>query len=375
LISTIDEDGDPVMSDSERREAACHQLLLTLAGRLPDHELRAARRALADGEIRAAAVGALDALAALGALLTAEELAAARELAGDPVSGQRVGTGTPPTPPYRFLAPDSVPDPVRTAADDAVRLLAEASADQVREVDCSVRHGVTPGQRDGGGHRVYLVRTVRPQDAPVVAGTFYDALEAAGCPDAGVEVIAAGSELPEYHRLALAAAHRVWPAPASGGADSFSEQTSPAPEFRIARIYDRVDPVLGPQFAPDHPLLDDPALRADLLTYLAAGRPVLSTTSRTTDPLDPAAGKVVPLGFLTDGQWIWTEAVGYFLDRHGLEPDPELVAHARAAGRVGLAPPSDATLSRAADFLLRPPAEQRRPPAWTSEPGPGLPGS
>ncbi len=141
-------------------------------------------------------------------------------------------------------------------------------------------------------------------------------------------------------------------------------------EFRLARVYDHVHPEHGPGFAEGHPRIADPAVRAGLLRYLGAGRPVLSTTARMADPLDRDTGEAVPLGFLTDGHWIWTEAVGYFLDRHGLQPDPDLLAHIQRGGFVP-PQPDDETVLRASAFVLAPPAGDwagdAAGPAWTSE--------
>ncbi|WP_051969196.1 hypothetical protein [Kitasatospora azatica] len=344
------------MSEPQLRDAACHELLLALAGRLPDDALRAARRALADGEISTAAATALDALADRGAAVTPAELTTARQLAGDPDPIEQLG-GTEvfltvdqlPDLPYQFVETGPGAAIRRDAVDDALLLAAEACGEQVEGVWRCWRQSVFGEEPD---RRVYLVQTGEPAAAPALAGTCYDALDAVGEQRAGVEVVAVGAELTGYQRRALDAALLLWASGDSG-----------APEFQVARIYDQVDPVHGPGFAPDHPLVEDLALRARLLEYLAAGRPVLSTTSRMPDPLDPAAGDVVPLGFLTDGEWVWTEAVGYFLERHGLAPDPALLAHIRYADFIAPAP-DDETVSRAADFLLLPDPDEEESAVW-----------
>ncbi|MFD0540822.1 hypothetical protein ACFQY7_50440 [Actinomadura luteofluorescens] len=40
----------------------------------------------------------------------------------------------------------------------------------------------------------------------------------------------------------------------------------------------------------------------------------------------------MPLTFHTDGTWVWSGAVAYYLTEHGVPPEPDLVAHIRAAG-------------------------------------------
>jgi hypothetical protein len=147
-----------------------------------------------------------------------------------------------------------------------------------------------------------------------------------------------------------------------------SEGATPAPpaEFEIARVYDFADPVTGPGFAPDHPVIEDPDERDRLLDYLETGDMVLSTTARQDDILDPAAGAAVPASFRTDGTWIWTDAVAYYLSTHGMAPDARLLEHIDAQRELGWdVPDADhETAIRAADFLLHPPAEQARTAVW-----------
>jgi hypothetical protein len=135
-----------------------------------------------------------------------------------------------------------------------------------------------------------------------------------------------------------------------------------APEFTLARVYDFADPVTGPGFAPDHPVITDPARRAALLGYLRGGRPALTTTATSADIVERSAGAVVPVSFRTDGQWIWTDAVAYYLDAYGLAPEAGLTAHIERQLSRGLRVPDadhDQAVS-AADFLLRPPPELTR---------------
>jgi hypothetical protein len=151
-------------------------------------------------------------------------------------------------------------------------------------------------------------------------------------------------------------------------AQAASEPTNPTPraEFEIARVYDFADPVTGPGFEPDHPVIEDPDERDRLLDYLEAGSMVLSTTARQDDILDPAAGAAIPASFRTDGTWIWTDAVAYYLSIHGIAPGARLLAHIDAQYELGEdVPDTDhETAIRAAEFLLHPPAEQARTAVW-----------
>jgi hypothetical protein len=154
-----------------------------------------------------------------------------------------------------------------------------------------------------------------------------------------------------------------------GGGDTGSGDTGgtvAAPEFQVARVFDFADPVTGPGFAPGHAVIDDPGERERVLEYLRGGYPVLMTTATMDDILDPAAGPVVPSSFRTDGVWIWTDAVPYYLSRHGVAPDAQLVAHIdamRALGRT--VPDTDPdTAARSADFLLYPSADATAAAVW-----------
>ncbi|MFC4120092.1 hypothetical protein [Nonomuraea zeae] len=99
------------------------------------------------------------------------------------------------------------------------------------------------------------------------------------------------------------------------------------PKISVARVFDGVRDGV-PYFLPGHPRVHDPRLAG----YLKAGAAILSTASTELDHLDPARGAVVPLSFRTDGTWVWTDTVTYYLEEHGIRPDEELCAHIAAQG-------------------------------------------
>jgi hypothetical protein len=139
------------------------------------------------------------------------------------------------------------------------------------------------------------------------------------------------------------------------------------PPFKVARVFDFAMPDAGPGFDPEHRVVTDSAERDRMLRYLTSGTPVLYTTSRTEDVVNPAAGQVVPSSFRTDGEWIWTDAVAYYLDRHGLAPDEDLAAHIEARWLTGntSAETDSPTMVAAANFLLYSSPEHAREAAWT----------
>ncbi|MDH6133280.1 hypothetical protein P3T37_002675 [Kitasatospora sp. MAA4] len=132
-----------------------------------------------------------------------------------------------------------------------------------------------------------------------------------------------------------------------------------AQTFELASVFDTVDPVTGPGFAPDRPRIEDFDERAALLAYLRAGEAVLMTPMMMDDVVEPSRVAAVPMTYRTDSSWIWTDTVIYYLDRYGLAPEPGLLAHVRARCAAGAVPSADeAVLERAVAFVLTPPEEE-----------------
>ncbi|MCK9896345.1 hypothetical protein [Frankia sp. AgB32] len=343
-----------------------HQLLLSLAGRLPDDLVSEARAWLAAGlrlDVAQAiafavtagnvSVGAAELLLVRAELATAghdTDIAAALDaLAPDaPESGApepavdagplawefhstepaagATGTVLPLDLTGRAAAA-AVPDPPAADPDAAMVAAVESELTVVglwRAWRLPAGGAPWPAPK-----RVYVVTVdrdtsgYRPDVWPLaVADRLGAALETAGEPSPQVEVCLAGREPPPYQVLARSCGALLW-------------ARQPATRVTIARVFDEVDPVAGPRFAAARPRLADPAARADLLARLEAGTPVLGTSSRMVDVVDPARGEVVPMTFRTDGHWIWTDTCAYYLDQHGVLPDPDLVRHL-AFGPAGL---------------------------------------
>jgi hypothetical protein len=163
--------------------------------------------------------------------------------------------------------------------------------------------------------RVFVVTTGQGWDtAAALAARLQAALSAAGESDPQVEVCPAGMDTPPYQVLAQACGALLW-------------AHEPADEVLVARVFDGVDPEEGPRFDADRPRIDDPEHRERLLAYLDAGMPIIGTSSLMADIVEPARGEAVPIMFRTDGRWVWSDAAGYYLDEHGIAPDPDLVRH------------------------------------------------
>lgn len=155
-----------------------------------------------------------------------------------------------------------------------------------------------------------------------------------------VEVVAVGEEPPAYQAMARECGTLLW-------------ARAPERDIAVARVFDTVDPHTGPGFAPDHPQLTDEREREKILRYLDSGTVLLATTTILTDALDPTRGAVVPMSFRTDGAWIWTDTIAYYLREHQLAPEPGLLRHIQESG--GLPPNLDAvTMHRAMQVLTQP---------------------
>ncbi|NIL42704.1 hypothetical protein HCB17_17260 [Salinispora arenicola] len=168
--------------------------------------------------------------------------------------------------------------------------------------------------------RVYVLEATGPQAA--IAAAMIRAL-AADLDMPQVEVYRSGADLPPYARAARSSGALLWMA-----------DESPPP--RIARVFDVVD-ADGARFESGHDRLDG-ADREQVAAYLEAGAPVLGTTGTLSDVVEPERGAVVPMSYRTDGRWLWTESVTYYLRTHALAPEPDLLAHVRAAGALLPAP-------------------------------------
>ncbi|MBR7825152.1 hypothetical protein KDK95_02455 [Actinospica sp. MGRD01-02] len=117
---------------------------------------------------------------------------------------------------------------------------------------------------------------------------------------------------------------------------------------RRAKVFDSVDQATG------MPLVSRPRLRDEeiprVLEYLNAGPVFLFASSFDKDVYFPDNPPAVPLKFATDGTWIWSGAVVYYLEKYGLPPEPELLAHIRARD-YALPEVSDAAKEAARDVV------------------------
>jgi len=296
-----------------------HMLLLGLAGRVPDDGLAVMRTSLADGDLDDLAE-LLVAAARTGKLaLSTQEKALIRATAAE-AGVHTTGLDTPgpdttgPDPAGPGTAGPDRPTRHRFAPDEAATLDADqaavGAADRVGGLTALWRVLRTTG---GGGVRVWLGEAEPDADVVELVAELQHSLAEAGQDPPRVEVFARGEALPAYHNYALGQARLVW---------------ARNPEPRLARVFDGVDAAGGPVFAPDRPRARGQR-RQLLLDYLWAGELVLTTPGLMVDVFD--GSPTVPLSFRSDGIWVWTDAVAYYLDRHHVAPAPELTEHILSA--------------------------------------------
>jgi hypothetical protein len=102
----------------------------------------------------------------------------------------------------------------------------------------------------------------------------------------------------------------------------------------------------GPALDAPGSLMGDPAERARVTAYLRSGTAILFTTARAADRYAPGAGTPVGLSVRSDGDWVWSDAIGYYTATYGIAPDPGLLDHIRHQDYV--CPPLDDEAARRA---------------------------
>ena len=120
--------------------------------------------------------------------------------------------------------------------------------------------------------------------------------------------------------------------------------------IRTAPVYDGFTPGVGPYFAPDRGRVDDPEQRRLIAGYLRGGTIVLRSFALDPDVVEPGRGAAVPGSFRTDGSWLWSDALLYYVETHGVAPPADLAEHIVAAGYR--CPQPDAEAVRAAAQVL-----------------------
>ncbi|RKR86854.1 hypothetical protein BDK92_1122 [Micromonospora pisi] len=347
--------------------AAFHQLLLRMSGRLPDELIAACRRWLVEGEfvetaqavVFAALAGRIVVAEAEAVLLSdvlraaGEDVEALAELERSDADPHPLYGVAPVSPEVLAEHGSAVPYVIDLTVPyagpggldevDAAAVAAMASLVDGAPVRALWRVWRFPpmGTQQPPARRVYLLQADDEASLPGLAAGLQDVLVVAGETHPQVEAFVDPAALPAYQRTALGFAALLWTA-------------TPAVAPLVARVFDTFEPGAGPSFDSAHPRLDQ-VDRDRVAGYLDAGAPLLITSDLAPDVLDPARPEVVPTAFRTDGRWVWTDAVSYYLRGYGMAPDADLLDAIRAHDY--LAPEVDAVaLHRALSVLYASPA-------------------
>ncbi|MEV6694854.1 hypothetical protein AB0M35_25590 [Micromonospora sp. NPDC051196] len=315
-----------------------HELLLRVAGWVPDAVLATARDHLAERRLAEAA----GVILAAGVGQRMPISAAGRELLVALVPGRRTAEW-PAIADASTVPPDLEFTPERADPVGSTPLVLDLTS-TVEQLDGPDRAAVAAVREVPGGEalwrswrrdtsdqarpvRVYLLLAGGdPNELPAVCAQVQRALADSGVEHPQVEAFHHRTALPRYQQLARGRSALLWAA-------------AEARPVSVARVFDAYHPSTGGQFSADRPTISDGDEMQRVLDYLDGGSVLLGTETRETDPFDEGAGPVVPLSFRTDGWWIWTDAVGYYLRTYALSPDDELLTHIR--GRGYLVPESD----------------------------------
>ncbi|MEV4319762.1 glycohydrolase toxin TNT-related protein [Actinocrispum sp. NPDC049592] len=99
-------------------------------------------------------------------------------------------------------------------------------------------------------------------------------------------------------------------------------EDEPDGQLEMVRLFDGPGVVYRPVLSEDE--------REAVLEYLTAAPLVLSSRGLTEDVLAGNEEPVVPMGFHTDGRFVWPSSAAYYLSVHGVPPALPLVSRIRA---------------------------------------------
>lgn len=135
----------------------------------------------------------------------------------------------------------------------------------------------------------------------------------------------------ELRRLADEAAAPDVGTPRADAAAVLAEAPEQADEsradFRIAEVFDATARDGTAVMSPSHERIADIAERERLLAYLRGAPIAIFVPNRDTDRYQPERGRAVPMSFRTDGTWVWSDELAYYLEQYAFAPEPALRRH------------------------------------------------
>jgi hypothetical protein len=118
----------------------------------------------------------------------------------------------------------------------------------------------------------------------------------------------------------------------SEGSFGMTDDSAGPRPLRRAKVFDgRKDDGSPLVLRPDLASLDE-IMR--VVGYLKAAPTILLGRGLDKDAWSPDDPPAVPRTFSTDGTWIWSGAVTFYLQKYGMPVEPDLLAHIRALNHV-----------------------------------------
>jgi hypothetical protein len=130
-------------------------------------------------------------------------------------------------------------------------------------------------------------------------------------------------ETPDWLVLAAAQDHDDWGPFNPGSRMPARDDLEPV---SLVRTFDGITTDGVPKLF--RPAMSSSEVKA-VLAYLDKAPVVLASRELVPDLLDPARPQRVPMAYQTDGRWVWSSSVAYYLRTHGVCPDLAFLAHVR----------------------------------------------
>jgi hypothetical protein len=114
-----------------------------------------------------------------------------------------------------------------------------------------------------------------------------------------------------------------------------------------------------PHISAERGFVTDAAEKDRIMGYLSAGATVLTSNSYGADGFDRDKRVAVPVGYRTDGTWVWPLSVEYYLSEHNVAPEPDLYS-AIKSHEYTCPPVAELTVRAAAEATRERGATRRR---------------
>ncbi len=102
--------------------------------------------------------------------------------------------------------------------------------------------------------------------------------------------------------------------------------------FQFVAMVDTIDKRGMPGLSPERGRVEGEAEKQRIRQYLDGGAVVQYVPGFVTDMFDPSKGEAAPASSRTDGEFVWSDGVRYYLEEYGIAPEPDFYRAIVAAG-------------------------------------------